>query len=60
LARRKRNFSRSESGTGNASAQRELPTAAHGTNPFDYLAELQRHPEEMTRNPPAWMPWNQT
>jgi hypothetical protein len=27
-------------------------------NPFDYLTELQRHPEELKQNPSAWMPWN--
>jgi hypothetical protein len=27
-------------------------------NPFDYLTELQRHTEELKRNPPEWMPWN--
>jgi transposase len=27
-------------------------------NPFDYLAELQRHPAELASNPAAWMPWN--
>jgi transposase len=27
-------------------------------NPFDYLAELQKHPAELTSNPAAWMPWN--
>ncbi len=29
-----------------------------GANPFDYLAELQRHASELAGNPPAWMPWN--
>jgi transposase IS66 family protein len=27
-------------------------------NPFDYLAELQKHPAELASNPAAWMPWN--
>jgi hypothetical protein len=27
-------------------------------NPFDYLIELQRHAEELAKNPAAWMPWN--
>jgi transposase len=27
-------------------------------NPFDYLTELQKHPEELAKNPVAWMPWN--
>jgi hypothetical protein len=27
-------------------------------NPFDYLAELQKHPRELASNPAAWMPWN--
>ena len=27
-------------------------------NPFDYLTELQRHAEELKRNPAEWMPWN--
>jgi transposase len=30
----------------------------NGANPFDYLTELQRHPEELKRNPSEWMPWN--
>lgn len=25
---------------------------------FDYIVELLRHPEELARNPGAWMPWN--
>ena len=25
---------------------------------LDYLTELQRHAEELRRNPAAWMPWN--
>jgi hypothetical protein len=29
-----------------------------GANPFDYLAELQKHPAELASNPSAWMPWN--
>lgn len=28
------------------------------TNPFDYLTELQRHAEDLARNPAEWMPWN--
>jgi hypothetical protein len=27
-------------------------------NPFDYLAELQKHAEELAKNPAAWVPWN--
>jgi transposase len=27
-------------------------------NPFDYLTELQKHAQELARNPAAWMPWN--
>ena len=27
-------------------------------NPFDYLTEIQKHPEELRRNPQEWMPWN--
>jgi transposase len=29
-----------------------------GTDPFAYLTELQRHAEQATREPAAWMPWN--
>ena len=29
-----------------------------GGNPFDYLTELQRHAEEVSRDPKGWMPWN--
>lgn len=27
-------------------------------NPFDYVTELQRHAEELCKDPTAWMPWN--
>ena len=27
-------------------------------NPFDYLTELQKHAEELAKNPTIWMPWN--
>lgn len=27
-------------------------------NPFDYMTELQRHVEELRRDPASWMPWN--
>ena len=30
----------------------------NGVNPFDYLVALQRHHEEVARNPGDWMPWN--
>jgi hypothetical protein len=30
----------------------------NGANPFDYLTELQRHAEELKRQPAEWMPWN--
>ena len=30
----------------------------NGANSFDYLTELQRHAEELKRNPGDWMPWN--
>jgi hypothetical protein len=29
-----------------------------GANPFDYLTQLQRHADELARNPSQWMPWN--
>jgi transposase len=29
-----------------------------GADPFDYLTELQRHSEELAKNPKEWMPWN--
>jgi hypothetical protein len=29
-----------------------------GANSFDYLTELQRHAQELTVKPTAWMPWN--
>ena len=28
------------------------------TNPFDYLVALQRHHEDVARNPGDWMPWS--
>lgn len=27
-------------------------------NPFDYLTELQKHYEDVSKNPQDWMPWN--
>jgi len=30
----------------------------NGANAFDYLTELQRHGEELVKNPEAWTPWN--
>jgi len=27
-------------------------------NPFDYLTELRKHPNELASNPEEWMPWN--
>jgi len=30
----------------------------NGVNPFDYLIELQKHAEELAKNPADWMPWN--
>ena len=30
----------------------------NGANPFDYLTELQRHAEDLARDPAEWMPWN--
>jgi transposase len=29
-----------------------------GANPFDYLAELDRHARDAASNPAGWMPWN--
>ncbi len=29
-----------------------------GANPFEYLTELQRHADELSRNPEQWMLWN--
>jgi transposase len=29
-----------------------------GANPFDYLAELQKHPTELASHASSWMPWN--
>jgi transposase len=30
----------------------------NSVNPLDYLTELQKHAEELVKNPAAWMPWN--
>jgi hypothetical protein len=30
----------------------------NGVNPFEYLIELQKHAEELTKHPADWMPWN--
>jgi transposase len=27
-------------------------------NPFDYLTELQRHPDDLAAHPDLWLPWN--
>jgi len=27
-------------------------------NPFDYLTQLQRHPDQVAADPQLWMPWN--
>jgi transposase len=27
-------------------------------NPFEYLTELQRHPDALANGPQRWMPWN--
>jgi len=29
-----------------------------GANSFDYLIQLQRHPQELAADPSAWMPWS--
>jgi len=29
-----------------------------GTNPFQYLSEVERHADELSSNPDCWMPWN--
>jgi transposase len=29
-----------------------------GANAFQYLTEIERHTDELTSNPQAWMPWN--
>lgn len=30
----------------------------NGANPFEYLTEIQKHPESAAENPEKWMPWN--
>jgi hypothetical protein len=30
----------------------------NGADPFDYLVALQRHHEDVAKNPADWMPWN--
>jgi len=30
----------------------------NNVNPFDYLNELQRHADDVTSAPAAWLPWN--
>ena len=29
-----------------------------GADPFDYLVQIQRHSDEVSRHPDAWMPWS--
>ena len=29
-----------------------------GTNPFDYLTELERHADKLSASPRDWMPWS--
>ncbi len=33
-------------------------TELSGGNPFDYLTQLLKHPEEVRSSPHEWMPWN--
>jgi hypothetical protein len=36
-----------------------IPTCElNDANPFHYLTELQKHAEELAKNPTVWMPWN--
>ena len=30
----------------------------NAVNPFDYLVALQRHHDQVSRNPGRWMPWS--
>jgi hypothetical protein len=30
----------------------------NGVEPFEYLIELLRHPEEVRQEPAQWMPWS--
>jgi transposase len=30
----------------------------NGVNAYDYLTQLQKHSDEVSRNPDRWMPWN--
>ena len=30
----------------------------NGANPFEYLTELLRHPNELKQKPSEWLPWN--
>ena len=30
----------------------------NGSDPFDYLTELQKHSGELAGHPEKWMPWN--
>ncbi len=60
LHRKNSLFYKTENGAGVADIFMSLIHTAEldGVDPFDYLTELLRHPEELRRRPQEWMPWN--
>jgi hypothetical protein len=37
---------------------RERTCQLNEANPFDYLAQLPRHADQLAAGPELWMPWN--
>ncbi|MFV1968276.1 MAG: IS66 family transposase [Pirellulaceae bacterium] len=60
LHRKNSMFFKSKKGarTGDAFMSLIYTCELNGTNPFDYLTELQRHAKELAAAPHNWMPWN--
>ncbi len=60
LHRKNSLFYKTEKGAGVADIFMSLIHTAEleSVDPFDYLTELLKHPEELRRSPQEWMPWN--
>ncbi len=60
LHRKNSLFFKTEKGAGVADIFISLIYTAEleSVDPFDYLTELLKHPEEPRRSPQDWMPWN--
>lgn len=60
LHRKNSLFYKTENGAGVADIFMSLIYTAEleSVDPFDYLTQLLKHPEELRRSPQDWMPWN--